>query len=215
MPARLITPAGDEPVTLDEAKDQLRLETSLDDTQVEGLMRAAREYVEQVCWRGLLQQTWELVLNGFHGEDARELPAWSRPHFSFCQPIKLPMGQLATLEDDDPAVISVKYIDQTGVERTLDPAEYTVDNVSVPGRILPAYSKSWPATRDQWDAVRVQYVVGWADGDTVPGALKQAILMLISQMYEHRTPEVTGAIIAKVQFSFDSLLAPYRINQVG
>lgn len=233
MPARLITPAAAEPVSIDEAKKQLRLETPLDDGEVTRLIIAARQYVEQICWRGLLEQTWELVGDGFNIDDPRELSTWSNEHgylsrrrrrdFSLSRPIELPMGHLATLVDAAPAVLSVKYIDVDGVQRTLDPSLYTVDNVTAPGRILPAFGQTWPLTRDQWDALRVQYVVGWRlDAPTpdlapavIPEALKQAVLLLISQMYEHRTPEVLGVMPASMKFSFDALVAPYRLNRVG
>ena len=48
----------------------------------------------------------------------------------------------------------------------------------------------------------------------VPAPIKQAILLLISQMYEHRTPEVTGAVVSPVVFAVDALLAPYRMVMV-
>jgi hypothetical protein len=51
--------------------------------------------------------------------------------------------------------------------------------------------------------------------DEVPSALCQAILLLVSQMYEHRTPEVVGAVINPVQFAYDALIGPYRLARFG
>jgi uncharacterized phiE125 gp8 family phage protein len=164
-----------------------------------------------------MQQTWELVLPGFVGENSLELPGWTRSHFSLQEPIKLPRGHLATLDDDEPAVESVKYLDMNGDLQTLATSEYLIDNVSVPGLIMPAYGKSWPSTRDQFNAVRVTYVVGWAgtEDDPVPAPLKQALLLLVAQLYENRIPEVTGTIVSALGFGWQALVRPYRLNEVG
>lgn len=209
MPARLIEAPAEEPVTLAEAKAQLRLDSALDDAHVEMLITAARQYVEELCWRGIVTQQLELVLDGFHGESALELPGWVRSQFRMGEPIELPRGNLADLSNNDPAVESVKYIDAGGVERTLATSEYSVDDVSVPGRVMPAPGKVWPPTQSgRWDAVRIVYSVGWAVAD-VPVALKQAMLLALSQMYEKRTPEI-GEMPAVL-----ALCGPYRLNKVG
>lgn len=225
MPARLITPPVSEPLSLADAKAHLRLDTALDDAYVNALIVAARQYTEEVCWRGIVAQTWELVLPGFVGDDRFELGERARRHFylpvgyewsnadrayRFLPYMELERGQLTTSLASD----AVKYIDQNGVQQTLAQSVYVVDNVHVPARLQLAYGQSWPLTRDQWDAVRVQYQVGWADADSVPLPLKQAMLLLISQLYEHRTPEVAG-IITPVQFAYDALIAPYRLNRIG
>lgn len=226
MPARLLTPPSGEPIDLLTAKSHLRLDTALDDAYVTSLITAARMYTEQVCWRGMLAQTWELVLPGFLGEDRFELGERARRHFflpvgyewsnadrayRFLPYMELERGQLTTgaIASD-----AVKYIDPNGVQQTLDPSIYTVDNVREPSRLQLAFGQAWPLTRDQWDAVRVQYQVGWVNAAAVPMPLVQAMLLLISQLYEHRTPEVAG-IITPVQFAYDALIAPYRLNRIG
>jgi uncharacterized phiE125 gp8 family phage protein len=183
---RLTTPPVSEPVTLAEAKAHLRLETTADDATVVADILAARQHVEQVCWRGLVTQTWEAVLDAFPGDV-----------------IELPQGHLVS-------IASVKYIDTAGAEQTLATTEYEADTSSVPGNLRLAYDKSWPDTRTQWNAVVVRYVVGWPVAD-VPQPIKSAILLLVSQLYEHRTPEVLGAIVSKVNFAVNALLAPYRL----
>ncbi len=193
MPLQPITPPADEPVTLTEAKNHLRLETAADDASVLVMISAARLWAEEHCWRGFVTQVWELVEPCF--PDDAGLPA-AREGF------ELPRGNLVS-------VASVKYIDSNGVEQTMPTADYTVDTVTVPGRVRRAYGKSWPSYRSQWDAVRIRYTVGW-DVTSVPKPIKQALLLLISQMYEHRTPEVAGAV-SKVQFAVEALLGPYRL----
>ncbi len=236
MLVRLNTAPASEPVTLAEAKAHLRLDTALDDTYVTSLITTARAYCEQVCWRGLVTQAWEIALPGFIGADRLELN--DGRHYSappligsewvnttrtnrFLPYLELVKGSLAPLADltalaptNTSAVTSVKYIDPNGAQQTLPTTEYDVDAFSVPGRVRLAYGKSWPNTRDQWNAVNIIYWVGWTVAN-VPTPIKQAILLLVSQLYEHRTPEVIARAIVPIQFTFDSLIAPYRLNVVG
>ncbi len=193
MVLRLVTAPEAEPVTLAAAKSHLRLEeTAEDDATIRSLIIAARQHIEEICWRALALQTWEFVTDKFDDDG---------------EGIELPKGTLAE-------VASVKYVDGDGVLRTMTPVtDYVVDSYSVPGRVRLAYGKSWPSIRGQWDAVRIEYDVGWDFTGTVwdgPAALQQAVLLLVSQMYEHRTPEVTGAI-SQVSFAVESLIAPYRL----
>ncbi len=191
MTARLYTAPAVEPISLTEAKAHLRIEHDLDNAFINTIVKAAREYAEMICWRGFVTQTWEVVNESFPaGNDA----------------ILLPKGTLAS-------VTSVKYLeDVAGVETTLATTEYLVDLTSAPPRVRLAFDKSWPNTRVQYNAVVVRYVIGCAQSE-VPAPIKAAIMLLASQMYEYRVPEVLGTIIAKVSFSFDNLLAPYRLRR--
>ena len=187
MPTRLVTAPTEEPVTLFEAKAHLRLEHELDDASVEAMVSAARIHLESICWRGFVTQTWELV--------AEEFPSDGK--------LELPCGNLAS-------ITSAKYIDQAGVEQTLSPAEYVADSTVEPGLLRLAYGKSWPSAREQWDAVKVRYVVGWAAA-SVPPPIRHAIMLLVAQMYDQRTPEITGSIVSQLGFSIDALIGPYRL----
>lgn len=201
MPIRVVTPPASEPVTLVEAKAHLRIEHTLDDTYITSIIKAAREYVEQVCWRGWVTQSVELKMNRFPDE-----VCLGSESYNFSVPVskfELPFGKLATLT-------SVKYLDTAGVEQTMSPSDYSVDDSSIPAKVYRGYGKSWPNTLPQWDAVRVLYDVGQVV-NLIPTAVKQAILLLISQMYEFRTSELTGTIVSPVQFAFSSLIQPFRL----
>src|SRR5690606_18850923 len=59
---RTIAPSV-EPVTLNEAKQMLRIAHDSEDTLLSGLVRAAREEVEASCGLALLDQRWRLALD--------------------------------------------------------------------------------------------------------------------------------------------------------
>ena len=166
-----VTPPASEPVTLAEAKLHVRQDLDTDDTLITGLITAAREEVERISWHALLTQTWELVLDRWPAGDAIELP---RP------PLQ--------------SVTSVKYTDSSGAETTWSAANYVVDTDSTPGRIVLAYSVTWPTVVLQpTGGIRVRYVAGWTSAANVPQAIKQALLLLVGHWYETREDTVKAA----------------------
>jgi hypothetical protein len=211
MPWRIKTAPSREPVTLGEAKGQLTLETDEDDDLLNRCIAAAREHAEAYCNRGIVEQTVELTLDRFpaSGCAPHDVHSCRTGPASSCRAchlfLELPFGALA----EDPPVI-LKYINAAGDETTLvEDTDYSVDAVSVPGRLHLAYGKTWPAARRQWNAVTVEYVVGWTV-DSVPAGIKQAMLLLIAQMYEVRSPEVEKALVP-IKFSYETLLNPFRL----
>lgn len=191
---RVVTAPAVEPVSVDEAREHLRLQVQDDDVYVAGLIQSAREYTEAYCHRAIVTQRVEILLPEFADE------------------IELPRGPVTALK-------TLKYLNTSNVETTLvnadaDPAVtsslYELDTTTEPNRLLLAYNQVWPDTLTWWSAVRIQYQVGWA-ADAVPAAMRQALLLLVGQMYEFRVPEITGTIVSKVEFAFTALVAPYRL----
>lgn len=182
----LITAPALEPVSIAEAKAHLRLEDDTDDAAVEANITAARIYAEEYCWRGFVTQVWEFVSSCFPETYG------SKPY------LELPRGNLVAVE-------SVKYIDTNGVQQTLDPSVYSLDLLSVPGRVRLAFDESWPDHRSQWDAVRVRYTVGWAVG-AVPQPIKNAVLLAVADLYENRLPNPFEG-----NTTVQALVRPYRL----
>lgn len=221
MTVRIVTPPATEPVTLAEAKTHLRLEETRDDSYVTTLIVAARQYIEKVCWRGLISQSLQLIRPSFRGTDNYEVSADFVAGFpqplpvegSRFQPyLELPQGHLAASPN-----VSVLYLDENGAEQTLSSSAYIVesrpnDNGRLWLNVNGGYS--WPNTLDRFDAVKVNYTVGWADASSVPAPIKQALLLLVSQLYEYRSPQVTGTIVASLEFSINALLSPYRLVRI-
>jgi uncharacterized phiE125 gp8 family phage protein len=184
----LYSAPGLEPVSVEEAKLHLRLQIDDDNAALGRLIAAARQYLEGICWRAFIHQTWDLYLDEFPDED-----------------IELAKGTLSS-------VTSITYVDDDGNTQTLATTEYLVDAKREPGRIALAYGKSWPSTREQYNAVAVRFVVGYgALASSVPDAIKQAILILVADLYGNRASEVIGTISAEIRFSAHQLVAPYRL----
>jgi len=108
------------------------------------------------------------------------------------------------------SVDSIKYIDINGIEQTLDSAEYDVDITTEPGRIKPAYEKSWPSIRTVMNAVTITYTAGYASKDAVPFDIKAAILLIIGHLYENRE-DVSEDRLMKIPEGAESLLYMKRV----
>lgn len=185
MPLKLVTSPAEEPVSLQEARAHLRLESGEDD-YLTNLIAAARRHCESFQGRAYVTQTWDLYLNAF--------PAG-------CIQVPLPPLQ---------SVIFIKYKDSSGVLQTLDLSGYIVDPYSEPGLIFYSYGNSWPDTYPEANSVQIQFVAGYGSASDVPPEVKQAILLKLADLYEHRggdegmDKEINGAV--------ESLLWPERVE---
>lgn len=210
---QLITPSSVEPVTLQQAKSQLRVDFPDDDALISALITAAREMCEQKLQRAIFNQTFVLSLDQFNYGDWRStIPMERRNPLRFSSlwesmAVRLPMPRLVS-------VTSITYLDVLGERQTLDPSTYTVDPSSEPARIVPAINLTWPTT-DYYmpGSVKVTYVAGsYGDGvtvDTCPASIEQAILLLVGHLYENR--EASSALSLKnIPLGVDALLNPYR-----
>ncbi len=148
---RIVTPPTLEPVSLAFVKEQLGIGDDTLDSVLTSRITAARKWVENYCDRALLPQTIETRLDRF------------------------PAGNISLPWQDPISVVYVKYVDGAGVLQTMPPADYELDTYSAIGFIRPVYGGSWPATRDEQNAVRVQYTAGYgytavAEAKTVTSA---------------------------------------------
>ncbi len=143
--------------------------TSAEDTLLERLITAAREDCEDFQGRAYITRTYELWLDAWPEGDK----------------IVIPMPPLQ-------AVNSITYYDTAGDDYEMDEADYIVDIENEPGQIVLAYGKSWPSTTLQpVNGICIEFDAGYgAAAADVPSAVKQAILLQIGHLYEHRDEDV-------------------------
>lgn len=185
----LVSPPSEEPVSLAEAKNHLRVDIADDDGLILALITAAREYCEGFQNRAYLTQTWQLWLDGWPEGSEIIIP---RP------PLQV--------------VNSVKYYGADNTEYILPPAEYFVDTKSEPGRIVLAYGKSWPSiTLRPANAVCVEFVAGYGNSAaSVPEKVKQAMVIHMKLLYDDYKPEERK----KMEEARDRLLWQERVVPV-
>lgn len=186
----LVSPPAEEPVTLTEAKNHLRVTTTDEDALITSLITAAREIAESTLNRALTTQTWDLKLDAF-GEE-----------------IRIPNAPLVS-------VTHVKYFDTNEIEQTLATSEYSVLNAGAynqAGRIVPAYGKAWPAVRGMPNDITVRFVAGYGAALAVPPQIRWALLLILGELYARRESALVGATIVEVPYSARALLLPFAVH---
>lgn len=209
MAVKVITAPSVEPISLDQAKMHLRVDTIDQDDLIETLITAAREKVEDDTGRALITQTLEIALDYFVAPP--DLRYVTYPYLTTAKAILLPRPPLIALK-------RIAYIDGDGNEVLLHDevgsptviSDVVVDTYSEPGRLVPASNGNWPAVQDRANAVVIRYTAGYgATGDDVPERLKQAMKLLIG--HYHENPSVVGDPQAEVPMAYSFLLERLRV----
>lgn len=172
----------EQPVTYTEAKLHCRIDDDVEKPWVENAIKSCTEKAttllggKQIC-----SATRILYLSAFP---------------SYRDDIAIPYPPLATIS-------SIAYVDTAGASQTWSSAQYQVDTVSEPGRVVLHPDYSWPSTQAGiLNAVTITYTCGYGAASAVPFCIKDAILNAVAYKYEHRgddearTNETIEAIIA-------------------
>jgi uncharacterized phiE125 gp8 family phage protein len=190
MPSKIYAQPSSEPISLEEAKLHLRVDTddTSEDALLYGYIAAARRHCEGFLGRALITQTWDFYLDSF-------------PRAGY---IELPFPPLQS-------VTTLKYKDAAGALQTWAATNYVVDTVGEPGRVSLAYGISWPSTYDEIQAVQIRFVCGYGNAGSVPPNMKNAILLKISDLYENRGDAERAFVTNTLEQAIESLLWQDRI----
>lgn len=159
-----VTAPSASPISLAEAKAQMRVEGTDDDTIIQRLIDAAVAFVDVqgVLGRAMITQTW--------GE-------WIAPNPST---VMLSLGPVQS-------VSAIKYYDLDGALQTATLADFNVFGTPNRITITPKTGKAWPITQTRDDAIKIEYVIGYgASSANVPQTVRHALLMLVAHWYENR-----------------------------
>lgn len=158
----VITEPTSEPITLDEAKTNLRVTNALEDDLITSLIVSARKWVEGFTWRPLMTQTLQA---NFDKIDVQSVDILINKY-----PVQ--------------SITSVKYINSAGTEITLTSGtDYEVDLISPTPRIRLT---SIPNMKDSLNAFKIRFVAGYTSAANVPANYKQAMYLIITSLYDNR-----------------------------
>jgi uncharacterized phiE125 gp8 family phage protein len=175
---KLKTAPAAEPVTLEEAKNHLRVDTAEDNALISSLITAARDLAERATRRAFITQTWQMFFDSVTAE------------------FEIPKPPLKSVE-------SIKVLDEDGNETTVDSSYYDVDKAeNSPGRVKLKSGCCWPTHRG-FASFIVEFKAGYGDsGSDVPELLKKGILQLIGHLYDNRGSLEIPEEIARLLFPF-------------
>lgn len=180
---------ADLPVTMWDAKEQLRVTDVDEEFLIETRLRAAIEAVSEMTGRALMAGTWRLSLRRASGQ--------------ICLP-KPPVQALS----------AVSRIDRDGAEQPVMVGDFILVRSEDRTWLFPDAGKAWPADlADRPDALRIDFTAGYPMGE-LPEGLRAAILMLTAHLYERREVAIETAL-TEVPLGFQALINLYRIGWVG
>lgn len=183
-----------DPVTLAEARAQVREVATTEDVLLSALITAATQDAERLMQRPIMPQKWQWVADTFSKEaDSRiTIPVPSRSVESFTY-----------VRDTDGTTVALALT--TDYLAHFRSEYYTL--------ISPAYGTAWPTPRAQPGAVEIVLNVGWVDADSVPRVIKQWVLMRVGALFAHREAWTSGEAISDNPF-IDRMLDRWCINGV-
>lgn len=154
------------PISIELARSAVAADGTELDLLIETFVRGIAADVETRIRQKVMVQTWLWVDDSF--PDAISLP----------HPIR--------------SVVSVKYFDEAGVERTLSQEDYKLDVKQYETWLVPEHGKAWPATYDNINAVTVEVLAGMAE---TPEELDPAISSyILLHLREEMDPDPRNAI---------------------
>lgn len=188
-----VTAPSASPISLAEAKAQMRVEGNEEDGIIQRLIDAAVAFVDVqgVLGFAMITQTW-----------GQWLP--STPPSS----VILSLGPVQS-------VSAIKYYDLDGALQTATLADFNV--FGTPNRITvsPKTGKAWPIAQMRDDAIKIEYVIGYgATSAMVPQTVRHALMMLVAHWYENRETS-SEKQMSSVPYGFDEMIGIERNQWYG
>lgn len=174
-----------EPVSVSDIKLQLRVDDDAEEDLIDSLIQTARVWVEEYTGVRLMSQTVTLYI-----DDA------------------FPLSRFRLRVSPVQSISSVKYYDDDDVLQTLASNTYRFGNAIVP-RIEPV--DSWPSAKCRLDAVQIEMVVGYTTSAAIPDQFKQAIKLIVGDLWLNREASQEGMLI-EPRYSVRNLLGPFRMS---
>ena len=185
MRLRQVSTSYDEPITVEELREHLRIEHNDEDSYLTLLISSARALAENFIDGIIADREYLMIIDGFSSY------------------IELPVRPV------NPESLTIVYFDENGDSQTIAGYEYKSDLFKT--IIYPAYGESWPATETGFNKVTITFTSGLAGAEgAMPNDVKHAILMLASTLYDQREDHTAQVRLHDVPTSSQMLLDGYK-----
>lgn len=183
MIIRRTSAAGTPLVTLDEAKEHLRVTGAAENNSITSAITSACDFIGESSGRVLASETWKIMCPAFSGT------------------VKLPKSPLI-------AITEIGYFDTSGTALTANLADFSTIIGDDWGYICPKSGKSWPASdTSRLDGASITFTTGYT---TLPESLRRAVLLMIGHYYVNR--EAVGSAQIELPLAVESHVAAYRLG---
>mgnify|MGYP001347854336 CR=1 FL=1 len=200
------TEPAQEPVTLQEVKEYLRVEDSTDERTIRPLIETARRFAEEHMGRILISTTFQQFYDSI---DEMEDPLWEGvrqgPYLNYYK------NRLILAKGPVTSVTHVKTYNDSDVATTMASSKYYLDSAREPARLVLRTGETFPTALRVANAIEVQFVAGYSSMYAIPEPIRLGILQHIAHLYEHRGDMYE----AKNPYPpmLKSLYAPYVIHK--
>lgn len=179
----VIEPPTIEPVSIEMARAHLHLDDDTHDFWLQNVgIPAARAMAEGYTGQTFAETTLRVVADRF------------------------PDGALELRRGPVKDVLSVKYVDGDGIDQTLAPPNYSLDNAWPIGWLIPV--SGWPATKAVANGVRVTYLAGF-DPQKNPDPVV-AILLILGHLFKNRE-SVSDKPMSEIPISVQWILRQHHV----
>ena len=195
-----------EPVTLQEVKEYLRVEDSTDERNIRPLIETARRFAEEHLGRALVSTTYTQYYDCY---DDMSDPLWegtrTGPYINYYK------NYLVLGKGPVSSVTHVKTYDDDDTATTMASSKYYVDTAREPSRIVLRTGETFPTSLRVANGIEVEYVAGYSSIYSIPEPIRMGILQHIAHLYEHRGDmyEAKNAYPPMLR----SLYSPYVIHK--
>ena len=188
LTVQLVSGPDGEPVTLAEASLHCRVDDTRDNPTLALIIRAATRTAELYLRRPIITQRF-------------------REFFS-CFPTT---GEIVLRKSPLVSVVHLKTYSDVDVATTFSSSNYYVNTVSTPGRLVLRSGATWPTYDRVSNPIEIEYTAGFASAPAdVPADIRQAVLMIVAALYEHRGDEIETESQFRIPTLAYELLHPWR-----
>jgi hypothetical protein len=206
-----ITGPAIEPISRIEAREHLRLDDDVDDSQIRAYIIAARQWAENYTGRVFITRTLRMFLDGFANVTGE--PYWEGTRVA--PQIRTYSSYIEIAASPVIAVSSVKYYDDADNESTWATSNYYVDTAGDIAKIVLRDGGTFPTDLRSANGLEINFTAGYGSSpNSVPEAIRIAMLQYMTFLYEHRgdferfPPPQPPAVLK-------TLLNPYKIMRFG
>ena len=184
------------PVTLQEVKQHLRL------------VAGAETYTDEDGILTIYLNAAVTHLDGDSGWLNRAIVAqtWSQQFDRFERSLLLGLSPVTS-------ITSVVYVDAAGVDQTVTAGQYEVINKTSSPELRFIDDYEFPIVHDDEQVLTVTFVGGFGAAADVPAPIKAAILLMVGDMYRHRSAKIDNGMVENKTVRM--LLDPYRRGWVA
>jgi uncharacterized phiE125 gp8 family phage protein len=207
---KIVTGPAATPVSRTEARNHLRLDDDVDDSQVRSYIQSATNYVENYTGRFLISRTCQMMLDGRLNVEEQIYNGYRTGHSSIPY-----VGHIEIAANPVISVESIKYYSDDDTEYTWAASNYYVDTFSEPAKIVLRDGGTYPSDMRAANGLAINFTAGYgASPSSIPEDIRVAILQYITFLYEHRG-DFERFPPPKPPLVLSSLLNPYRILRFG